>query len=113
MAQFPDFADAEESRIINKLITRVLSEENMHIAVHDGEEFATPPTRDRAQIQRETFATDVTVYVLYTPSVKQPGKWKRHGTVTMVHGNGEDVLSDASAPHDEALDRITQIVWPK
>lgn len=88
MAHFPEHLDATEAKIINALLTRVLAE-GLHVKVYDGEEFSTELTRDRALIQRETAATEETTYVLYH------GK-DRLGSVWLIHGNGEDVLSDYS-----------------
>jgi hypothetical protein len=42
-----------------------------------------------------------------------PGKWAPLGNVLAVHGNEEDVLSDASASTDAQLDVLEAIAWPE
>ena len=96
MSQFPDHMNATEARIVNRLLTAILtlSHVPMMVRVHDGEEFATDWTTDRKEIQKETAATDVTVYVL--AEKMDDGSRRRVGSVTLIHGNEDDVISDAS-----------------
>ena len=105
MTHFNEYLPKDEIAPINALITRIL-EAGHHIAVHDGEEYATGPTRDRALIQKETCETEMTVYV-----VLDQGKYL--GQFVLIHGNGEDVISDASAPNHEMLDYLDKLGWPE
>jgi len=106
MAHFPDHMDRDEARVSNRLITAILDHpDNLAVRVFDGEQWATHWTRDRATIQRETAATDVTIYHLC--KVSDTGAATRFGSITLIHGNGEDVVSDAAwsskRPEAEAL----------
>ena len=96
MTHFPSHISGAEAKLINAFLTRALSA-GYHVRVFDGEEWATGYTRDRAEIQRETAATCETTFRLAKPSEMTPGKWAPLGNVLAVHGNEEDVLSDASA----------------
>jgi len=57
---FPDHMDIIEARVIAKLLDTILANDSLYVRVHDGEEFATAPTRDRAMIEKETCATQPT-----------------------------------------------------
>ena len=83
---------------MNKLLTAILtlSPVPLFVRVYDGEEWATDWTRDRKTIQQETAATDETRYVLAATETEQGGAMRRVGSITLIHGNGEDVISDAS-----------------
>jgi hypothetical protein len=96
MSNFPDYMNATEVRIVNRLLTAILTSSTvpLTVRVNDGEEWATDWTTDRKVIQRETAATDVTIYAL---AEKMPdGTRQRIGTITLIHGNEDDVISDAS-----------------
>lgn len=93
MNAFPDHMHAVEQQIANRIISTVLKfNPDYHIEVEwgDGPE-GNPNTRDRKAIQKETNATDVTVY-----RVKRPGtdRWINVGHFLLVHGNHSDVYSD-------------------
>lgn len=90
MSHFPEWVPASERAIINGVITRAFKA-GLSISVYDGEEWALNRSQDRAAIQRETAATDETVYML-----REVVSDLRIGKVWFVHGNGEDVLSDYS-----------------
>jgi len=93
MAHFPEWIDRTEAAIINKFLTRVLgSGDGLSARVWDGEEWATGWTCDRAEIQRQTAATDHTVIHV------RNDRGAAVGAVVFIHGNGEDVLSDYSWP---------------
>ena len=112
MTHFPSHISGAEAKLINAFLTRALSA-GYHVRVFDGEEWATGYTRDRAEIQRETAATCETTFRLAKPSEMTPGKWAPLGNVLAVHGNEEDVLSDASASTDAQLDVLEAIAWPE
>ena len=112
MAHFPHYLNSTEANIINAMLTRVLAAGH-YVAVHDGEEMSLRPTRDRADIQRETAATEMTTFIIYDPSEKEAGKWRRRGSIVAIHGNEEDVLSDAGAPNEAELAYIESLAWPE
>jgi hypothetical protein len=87
---FPDYLDATEARIIAAYIDAALARGWM-IRVHDGEEWATPTTMDRAEIERAVAATEETTLTLCNATATI-----RYGDIWFIHGNGEDVLSDCS-----------------
>jgi hypothetical protein len=85
---YPDYMNLVEANIINGVIDRALKQ-GLVISVYDGEEFPIVRSTDKAAIQAETAATDETVYILRNGT-------ERIGSVTFIHGNGPDVLSDYS-----------------
>lgn len=96
---WPSHMDKTEARICNKLITKALSE-GFHIRVREGEdgEVMCEPTRQRSEIQAQTHATCMTLYDI----LKEDGMgFDRIGTVLLVHGNGEDVISDMAWPQSQ------------
>ena len=115
MSHFPEWMDKEEQRICNKLITAILSEEGRRIAVIDGMERVTGLTRNRALIQKETCQTDITYYEVYNPPVDNLSEYV--GRFMLIHGNGEDVISDWSwrpsvYRSEEVMDEIAAMVDP-
>jgi hypothetical protein len=78
-----------EAEIINRLITAILNH-GYCISVYDGEEYALERSYNQAAIQEETSATDETTYRMYS----REGDYK--GFFWLIHGNGEDVISDHS-----------------
>lgn len=110
---WPEWMDQTEARIINRLITAILAR-GLKVRVWDGEEWATDLTDDRATIQKETHATEATVFVVYRDTrfmegvEVQPQPWQRIGAFVLIHGNGEDVISDYS--WDETLDGIETLM---
>lgn len=113
MAHWPDHMDATEAAICNKTLTRILSNpRHLMVRVFDGEEWATGWTRDRAAIQRETAATDETRWFLTETETAEGGAGRRIGSILLIHGNGEDVISDTSwnprvSHAQELLDQLT------
>ncbi|MBD3755904.1 MAG: hypothetical protein IE937_09735 [Gammaproteobacteria bacterium] len=94
MAEFPTHMRKVEADIVNKLLTRILSHKDLLIRVYDGVEWATDWTRNRAEVQRETAATDETRYCIIR--IAENGAATRIGSILLIHGNDEDVISDAS-----------------
>lgn len=84
---FPKWVLDEERLIIGRLITAIL-DRDLTISVYDGEEFSVNKSRDRALIERETAATCETYYILFDD------KQVQRGAIWLIHGNGEDVISD-------------------
>jgi hypothetical protein len=103
---FPDYMDNREIAVCKQILDRIF-DKGYAIAVNDGEEWATKYTRDRRQIERETAATDVTIYRIGKPH--GPGH-TRIGDLVLIHGNHEDVLSDMSAPNNESLDFLEKLM---
>jgi hypothetical protein len=99
MATFPDWLDKTEARTINKIITRAL-DLGMHIRVREGEEgeILTEWTTHRGRIQTETAASGITIFDIAHVSTTE-----RIGSIVLIHGNGEDVFSDMTAPNEEML----------
>ena len=107
---FPAHMNATEKTICNRLFKAVLAEAgNLHMRIHDGEEWATEWTRDLAKVRPEIHATDATrVYIM---AVSPDGAAARMGSILLIHGNEDDLVSDASwnsrQPDAEALiDRL-------
>lgn len=94
MTHFPKHMDATEAKIANRLLTAILRHPDLLVRVFDGEEWSTDWTRDRAAIQRETAATDMTRYSI--TRLADNGAARRLGSILLIHGNGEDVISDYS-----------------
>jgi hypothetical protein len=96
MADYPTHMPVIERRICDRLITEI-TRRGYFIRVFDGEDYATTRTQNKDDIRAETSATDVTVYEVYD---RDPGRtfsmWRRIGNFVLIHGNGEDVLSDYS-----------------
>jgi hypothetical protein len=71
------------------------------IELHDGEEVSLPRSRDRAALQEWTAISDLTSYIVFDDD------GNRIGSFVLIHGNGEDILSDfswpASKPENEAI----------
>lgn len=86
MTHFPEWMDATERRICDRFLTSALW--RYELRAHDGEEWATGWTRDRASLQRQFAQTDST-----TIAVRHAGG-AEFGQVVFVHGNGQDVISD-------------------
>lgn len=102
---FPAHMDPAEARIVNNLITKMLGRGG-EIRVRDYEEpddVFVDWTRDRVAIQKETNATCGTVY-----DFRFEGD-NRLGSVLLIHGNGEDVISDISGRNNTALDLMDQL----
>ena len=98
MIYFPDHLDRTEARIISRLITAILTQSpvSLFVRVHDGEEWATDWTRDRRTISEAVAATEETRFALAETETAEGGAMHRFGSIWLIHGNGEDVISDAS-----------------
>ena len=94
MPHFPAHLSKTEAAIINKLITAILERPNLMARVYDGEEWATEWTRNRSTMQQEIAATDETR--IYITALDKNGAATRIGSILLIHGNDEDVISDAS-----------------
>lgn len=100
---FPDWIDATEARIINKLITAILKA-GYQARIYDGEEIACHWTSSRKTLQQHTAQTDET-----TLHLRAGPEGRTLGTITLIHGNHEDVISDASAADEHGLALIDQL----
>ncbi|PCD76765.1 hypothetical protein CLN94_06570 [Pseudothioclava arenosa] len=112
VGQFPHWMDKTEARIANKLLTAILSDKELFVRVYDGEDWVTEWTRDRAAIQRETAQTEVTRY--YIARQPEGGGAQRVGSFLLIHGNGEDVLSDGSwNPRCDGAEAFIDGMWKR
>ncbi len=84
---FPSHMDPIEQEIVGALIRKALGLDYL-VSIHDGEEWALVRSNDYAEIAAEIAATDETQLTFRLPDGKKVG-W-----VYLVHGNGEDVISD-------------------
>jgi hypothetical protein len=89
MANFPDYMNKTEAQIINRILSAALAHGGK-VSVYDGEEWALKQSTDRAAIQAEVAATDMTTLRL------RDAKGDTVGSVLLVHGNGADVICDYS-----------------
>jgi len=101
---FPTWIDADEARIANKLFSAILRHPlDLQVRIWDGEDVATNWTRKRPDLKAATAQTDFTVLQLRKPDGHVLG------CITLIHGNGPDLISDASAASDADLDLIEAI----
>jgi len=101
---FPLWIAADEARIANKLFTAVLRHPmELQIKIWDGEEDATNWTRKRPDLKAATAQTDMTILRLRKPCGHVLG------CITLIHGNGPDLISDASAANEADLALIEAI----
>lgn len=111
---FPDHLSPLEARIIGKLLDLVMADPEIEVAVDwnylgvvdDDPEEGVPWTRDRSKIEAETSATEITFY-----RFRQKGTNERRGWVMLVHGNGEDVVTDYGVnewlePHMQKINHL-------
>lgn len=103
---WPEWMDKDEAKIANKLISSIL-EANHEIRVRDEEgEVHCKATRVRAEVQKQTAATGITLYDVLSPNAFTEGraadqKHTKIGTFVLIHGNGTDLISDYSWPADK------------
>lgn len=84
------YASETEQKIINTLIDNALGL-GWKISVFDGELFACSRSRDKEEITSVMATTeDGDVLFFYSPYDDQIG------TITLIYGNNEDVISDSS-----------------
>lgn len=97
---FPAHLDPTEGQIIRHLIDIILAKGGAEIRVYDGEGYATAWTRNIGTIRSCIATTEVTVL-----ETRIAGK--EVGDIILIHGNGEDVISDMqwskSTPESETL----------
>lgn len=86
---FPSWINRTEAAITNKLITAIKKRKGYRMRVYDGEEWATGWTANRKTIQSATAQTEHTVIHV------QDDRRKNIGFIALIHGNGEDLISDA------------------
>lgn len=94
------YATPAERTIVNRLIRAALAH-GLTVSVHDGEEWTLKRSRDAKAI-REALATTGADNVTLRNS-----DGAAVGTVLLIWGNGEDVISDLSAPDDITLDAFS------
>jgi hypothetical protein len=94
---FPSWIDADEARIINKLFSAILKA-GYQARIFDGEQTVCHWTTDRKTLQRHTAQTEqTTLHIREGRETESPVELPATlGTITLIHGNGEDVISDAS-----------------
>jgi hypothetical protein len=96
---YPKHARPIETRIISKLIRRALAKDWV-ISVNDGEEWALSRSKDFNAITAEVHATEQT-YLHF-----RDAEGKKLGWVWLVHGNDEDVVTDAV--DNDAMNELTE-----
>ena len=92
-----------ERSIITNLVDSILAHENLAICVRDEEEVSMKTTRDRAKILSVIGDTEITIFKIkkLTDPTKVRDKIKKgdvsdFGFITLIHGNGTDVISNYS-----------------
>ena len=100
MSHFPSWLSYTEATIINRLIS-LCFKRGYFIEVRDYEagDVLLETSSNRADIQRQTAATGGTIYRLYSEQIVAPSTYI--GSIILIHGNEEDVISDASWPQDK------------
>lgn len=88
-ASYTTHLDQTERRIIDAIIKEALAE-GMTISVYDGDEWAVRKSTDYKQITAEIAATDETTLRI------RSSDGKKIGDILLIHGNGEEVISDHS-----------------
>lgn len=80
----------DEREIVDRLIVCAL-ERNYLVSLHDGEEIVLSRSSSYEDITANIAATDMTILTFLDTSIEgSAGK----GIVILIHGNGEDVISD-------------------
>lgn len=100
---FPSYMWKSEATIINRLISEIL-QRGLLISVYDGEEWAVKKSSDRAEIQRNTAATDETYFRVCKADDTTVG------TITLIHGNWSEVISDHT--DNETMGSIMKAIEP-
>ncbi len=83
------YAQPAERRIVKAIVADALAK-NWKISVNDGEEWVIKQSRDQEAILQAMGATDMDILLIRD----QDGE--RVGSISLVWGNGEDLLSDHS-----------------
>lgn len=89
-ANFPDWLHPTEAVIITKILDTALAMPNVEIGLLGEGEDLLGKTRDRLAIESDIAACGDTTLVFYDDKGYR-------GWVWLVHGNHDDVVSDASA----------------
>lgn len=100
---YPEWMDETEAKIIDAIIDHALSQGmtiDVRDAYGDNDEEITPLS-DGALIRAEVAATGETLF-----DFRRAGETKAFGWVTLVHGNGYDVICDYS--DNEATNSVLQ-----
>lgn len=85
-----------ERRIIDAILDAAAAR-GWLVSVHDGEQWALAPSRDRAAIAGAIGATEQTMLRLRDPNGwPDPKHGPLVGDVDLIHGNGCDVIHDYS-----------------
>jgi hypothetical protein len=86
-----------ETTICNRLVSKTLEAGHI-ISVYDGEEYALKRSTKKADIIKAMYSTDSDTLII------RRADGEKVGSVLLVYGNGEDVISDYSDnPEIEAL----------
>lgn len=89
------YATATETRIAKAVVSRLINL-GFEIAVNDGEEVVTPVTTDTKTIYDAMNSTDMDYVLAYKNG-------ERAGSVLLIWGNGEDLISDMSETMEEHM----------
>lgn len=90
--------NATEVRIAKSIVHRLLNS-GYQLRVNDGEETVTPITKDLNTIFAAMASTEMDYLLAYKDG-------KRVGSVMLIWGNGEDLLSDCSVSLDEIMQGV-------
>jgi len=91
------FRDKQEEAIAVKLVDAVLANGD-RISVYDGEAYPVKFSSDREEILTAMASTDMDTLV-----IRKPDHF-RLGSVLLIYGNGEDLISDHTA--NEHMDKL-------
>ncbi|WP_323086606.1 hypothetical protein [Providencia alcalifaciens] len=91
---------ADEVVIITNLVDSILAHDDLAICVRDEEAVSMKTTRDRAKILSVVGDTEITIFKIkklsdLSKEIKK-GNVSDLGFITLIHGNGEHVISDFS-----------------
>lgn len=101
-----------EGRICRRLITHALAA-GYCISVNDGEDWVVKKSRNIVEIIGAMSSTDSDVLTFRDPTDKSTNNVGRKvGSVVLIYGNGNDVISDYSAPTNEALEAFSEWLKP-
>lgn len=90
-----------ERKIATKLVATLLAE-GFDLGVHDGEETTIRHSKDANEIVKALGATELDNLRVYEDG-------ERIGTVLLIWGNAEDLISDIAGPAD-GIERIEAII---
>jgi hypothetical protein len=112
MTSYTSHIRPTERRICDRILAAILATEGLFVRVYDGEEWATEWTRDLALVRPEIAATDETRLFLMDVDA-ETGAATRLGSILLIHGNEEDLISDSSwnpkaAGAEQLVERLCQ-----